>query len=147
MLGTSFDQLHRCDTSPLATGLGKNKLLQSNAVELPEPGTQRQAFGALCCSDPSSIRSGCSWTPSSRMGERWPKAPHTSRAALCQAMCFQQEGSCRVRSTSGEHELVLVRYQCGTSAYWCRVALGMGPHLFQLSLFPSFPLPAALGEE
>lgn len=39
MLGMSFDQLHRCDMSPLATGLGKNKLLQSNAAELPSPGT------------------------------------------------------------------------------------------------------------
>lgn len=39
MLGMSFDQLHRCDMSPLATGLGKNKLLQSNAAELPSLGT------------------------------------------------------------------------------------------------------------
>lgn len=43
MLGTSFDQLHRCDMSPLVTGLGKNKLLQSNAADLPSLGTRRQA--------------------------------------------------------------------------------------------------------
>ena len=39
MLGTPFDQIHRCDMSPLATGLGKNKLLQSNAAEPPSLGT------------------------------------------------------------------------------------------------------------
>lgn len=42
MLGMSFDQLHRCDMSPLATGLGKNKPLQSNAAELPSLGTSGQ---------------------------------------------------------------------------------------------------------
>lgn len=42
MLGMSFDQLHRCDMSPLATGLGKNKLLQSSVAELPSLGTPGQ---------------------------------------------------------------------------------------------------------
>lgn len=68
MLGTSFDQLHRCDMSPLATGLGKNKLLQSNAAELPSLSTPEAGVPRHChaaCSRPEAVAgSGCSQVPS-----------------------------------------------------------------------------------
>lgn len=68
MLGMSFDQLHRCDMSPLATGLGKNKLLQSNAAELPSLGTLEAGVPrhcrAECCHPEAVVGRGCSQVPS-----------------------------------------------------------------------------------
>lgn len=61
MLGMSFDQLHRCDMSPLATGLGKNKLLRSDAAELPSLGTPEAGVPRHChaaCGHPKAV-AGC----------------------------------------------------------------------------------------
>lgn len=86
---------------------------------------------------PGSIRSGCSWTPSSHMGEL-PQSPTPRQGTPVpgHVPSFQQEGSFRVRSTSGEYELVKVRYQRGTGVVlvWGRCGHGT-------SSVPAFPFP------
>lgn len=180
MLGMSFDQLHRCDTSPLATGLGKNKLLQSNAAELPSLGTpghcpDRDAplhrsgmpKTQLClCGASSSLKNtgtafaqwghldGHPRTPTSPLCWHLPSPATTDLGLQGESITPSSESmpwaALRAEPLWADH-----RGGQGPSplpgsevaAAIKELPVGTGPHLLQLSLFPPFALPAALGEE